>query len=119
MKHIKTQYKVPPLKYARGADRFDTELPVDVGGVQGLTRNICATGVYFETEVKQETGSRVQFTVEVNVRGEKSKMVCEGEVVRVEQHDGRVGIAVKLVSSFFSSATDVLDVKPSTPASAN
>ena len=73
-----------------------------MGGIQGLTRNISATGIYFETETAGEPGSRVRFTVEVNVRGEKLKLVCEGEVVRVEHNNGMLGIAAKLVNSFFA-----------------
>lgn len=107
MKNKKLQSTTPPLKYARDADRFVTELPVDIGGVQGLTRNISATGIYFETEAAQEPGSRVHFTVEVHVRGERLQLVCEGEVVRVDHIDGMVGVAARLVTSFFSDATDV------------
>ena len=64
--------------------------------VQSLTRNICVTGIYFETEAVQTPGSHVRLTVEVTVGGEKTKMVCEGEIVRVESNDGVVGIAVSL-----------------------
>lgn len=105
MKHIRSQNNTPPVRLERGADRFDTELPVEMGSIQGLTRNISATGVYFETETAQEPGSRVHFTVEVNVRGEKLKLVCEGEVVRVDHNNGTLGIAAKLVSSFFADTS--------------
>ena len=112
MKHIKKQSTSSTLKFGRGADRFDTELPVDIGGIHGLTRNISATGVYFESEMAQEPGSRVHFTVEVNVRGEKLKLVCEGDVVRVGRNNGTSGIAARLVSSFFSDAAEVIVVNP-------
>lgn len=110
MKHIKI--KTSPLRCERGADRFIAELPVEIGGFHGLTRNISATGIYFETEVAQAPGSRVSFTVEVNVRGEKLKLVCEGEVVRVDHHGGVLGIAAKLESPFFSDAAEVINFKP-------
>ena len=102
MKPIK---KVPPVKQERGADRFDTELPVEMAGAKGLTRNISATGVYFETQALQEPGSHVNFTVEVTVRGEVLKLGCEGEVVRVDHKDGMIGIAAKLGRSFFTNAS--------------
>lgn len=101
MKYMNTKTNAAPIKHERGADRFDTELPVEMGDIRGLTRNISATGVYFETESGQMPGSHVHFTVEVNVQGEKLKLVCEGEVVRVDRKDGTLGIAAKLVSSFF------------------
>ena len=90
------------VKSKRVADRFDTKLPVELNGVQGLTRNISATGIYFESQADQTPGSMVQFIVEVDVQGEKLKMVCKGEVVRVDHKDGVVGIAVKLANSFFT-----------------
>ncbi len=110
MKHIKEKGQTSFLNHGRGADRFDTELPVEIGCVHGLTRNISESGIYFETEMTPETGSRVNFTVEVNVRGQKLKLACEGQVVRIDQSSGVVGIAAKLLSSFFSDAAEVIDV---------
>ncbi len=84
------------------ADRFASELPLEIDGASGLTRNVSATGVYFETTADQAPGSRVHFVVEVTVKGERLKMVCAGDVVRVERKLDTVGIAVKLSSSFFT-----------------
>ena len=86
----------------RLAARFDSQLPIELNGKQGLTRNISATGVYFEAQPDQVPGSIVQFVVEVDVQGQKLKMVCKGEVVRIDHKDGVVGIAVKLAHSFFT-----------------
>ena len=108
MKHIKTSGTQAPLPYARGADRFNTELAVEMAGVHGLTRNISASGIYFETEAVQVPGSRVRFTVEVHVHGEKFKLACEGEVVRVDRYGGALGIAAKLERSFFSDVIEVV-----------
>jgi len=85
----------------RAADRFASELPLEIDGASGMTRNVSATGVYFETTAEQVPGSRVHFVVEVTVKGERLKMVCAGDVVRVDRKPGAVGIAVKLSSSFF------------------
>lgn len=95
------------IKLERGADRFDTELPVNIDGVQGLTRNVSATGIYFETGVSHEPGSRVHFTIEMMVQGQKRKLVCDGEVVRVDHKGSTVGIAARLVESFFADVEDV------------
>lgn len=91
----------------RGADRFDTELPIEIDGVQSLTRNISATGMYIETHTHQTPGSRVHFIVEVVVQGQNLKLVCEGEVVRVEQKGDTTGVAIKLDTSFFSDIEKV------------
>lgn len=99
--------KAEPVKRERGSDRFDTELPVDIDGVQGITRNISATGIYFETGAAHEPGSRVHFTIEMMVQGEKKKLVCDGEVVRVDHKGSTIGIAARLVESFFADAENV------------
>lgn len=116
MEHQNTQASAPSLNPGRQADRFNIELPVEMGNMQGLTRNICATGIYFETEAAQAPGSHVRFTVEVTIRGEKSKMVCEGEVVRVENKDGMMGVAVALSSSFFANSGPLTEGKPASAA---
>ena len=96
--------KSQTTKRERGSDRFETELPVDIDGAQGLTRNISATGIYFETSAAHEPGSRVHFTIEMMVQGEKKKLVCDGEVMRVDHKGSMVGIAARLVESFFADA---------------
>lgn len=116
MKNETKKVSPPSLKPGRQADRFNIELPVELDNMQGLTRNICATGIYFETEAVQTPGSHVRFTVEVTIRGEKSKLVCEGEVVRVENKEGIMGVAVALSSSFFANNGPTPDAKPASAA---
>lgn len=87
----------------RAADRFISELPIEISGSQGLTRNISATGVYFETTIDPAPGSKVNFAIEVTVKGEALKMICSGEVVRVDHKDEAIGIAVRLANSFFAN----------------
>ncbi|OLP07335.1 hypothetical protein BLL52_1165 [Rhodoferax antarcticus ANT.BR] len=90
-----------------------SELPIEINGTSGLTRNVSATGVYFETTVAKAPGSKVQFVVQVMVKGELLKMVCSGEVVRVEHKVGTVGIAVKLCSSFFTDTNSCEELSAS------
>lgn len=111
MKYNKTQRIQASLPYERGADRFDTELTVEMEGVFGLTRNVSDTGIYFETEAVQTPGSRVRFTVEVHAQGEKLKLDCEGEVVRLDRYGRVLGIAAKLDRSFFSDVVEVVRLK--------
>lgn len=91
-------------KYQRATDRFISELPMEINGSPGVTRNISATGVYFETSEEPASGAKVSFTIDVLVNGESLKMVCSGEVVRVDHKEGAVGIAVKLDNSVFAGA---------------
>jgi hypothetical protein len=110
MKHLTKPRKTQAEKHERGADRFATELPIEMGLVHGLTRNISATGIDFETENAQEPGSRVHLAVEVVVHGERLKLVCDGSVVRVDHKGGVLGIAAKLDGSFFSDTAEVIDI---------
>jgi hypothetical protein len=87
-------------------------MPVELAGVRGLTRNISATGVYFEAaSIHPELGTPVSLTIEVTMGGEKLQLVCDGEIVRVDpKRDGTVGIAAKLRNSFFSNADEYTDL---------
>lgn len=95
----------------RVADRFNAEMPIEVSGVPGVTRNISATGVYFEAGAAQEPGTVVNVTIEVTMGGEKLQFVCEGEIVRVDRdkRTGKVGVAAKLKNSFFANTEEFTD----------
>ncbi|MDB5898804.1 MAG: hypothetical protein JWP41_2406 [Ramlibacter sp.] len=88
----------------RNAVRFDTSMPVQIDGTAGHIQNISAHGVYFETDVQQRVGALVNFTVEFTLYGRKHTLLCEGKVIRVDQHGDRVGVAARLVAPFFDGA---------------
>ena len=67
-------------------------------GVSGLTTDISATGLFFELDEKQELGSVISFSVELDTPGGKLTIVCEGKVVRVEEEAGKVKVATKIMS---------------------
>lgn len=102
--------RIFPITHRRDEDRFGSELPLQVGCSHGVTRNISATGIYFETDTSQQPGSHIQLVIEMNVQGEKLNLVCEGEVVRVDHRQGVVGVAAKLAGSFFSENAMVIDI---------
>jgi hypothetical protein len=85
----------------RIAERFDATLPVTVRGHAGVTQNISAHGVYFETDVAPREGELMNFTVEYTLYGRQHRLLCEGKVVRVERVGDRVGVAARLVAPFF------------------
>lgn len=71
----------------------------DAGAGQGVTRDMSATGVYFETDMKLHQGSMIRFTIDFDnpIGGGKTQLECRGYVVRAEPHaGGKIGIAVKL-----------------------
>jgi len=82
----------------RRAQRYRLAAPVGLqDGSTGMTRDISTEGIYFETERGHSIGDTVNLSVEL---GEAS-IQCEGRVVRLEQVEGKFGIAVDLTSYRF------------------
>lgn len=91
-------------KKRRKEERISVMLPVNLDKTQYITRDISPSGVYFEAEESFVLGGRVDFVVEfINSVG-ALKLKCSGEIVRVENHNGKKGIAVKIVESVMESA---------------
>lgn len=96
----------------RAAARFDTALTVDVEGLNARTRNISASGVYFETEVDLPIGTLLNLNVQFTHGGKKHWLACEGKVVRVTHADGHNGVAAQLLTPFFSPMQEELVAQP-------
>ena len=94
--------KHAPIAEHREAVRFATELPVEMEGIPGFTRNVSDTGIYFETDALQEIGPVVSFVMRYHLDGRLQERQCDARVVRVEAHGERVGIAARLVEPFFA-----------------
>ena len=75
-------------------------------GGSGVTRDISATGIFFETEAQYTKGNQIDLTVELDAPAGRLQLKCQGEIVRVEQHDGKVGVAVKITDSILRYAQD-------------
>ncbi|WP_255539262.1 PilZ domain-containing protein [Polynucleobacter sp. 71A-WALBACH] len=79
--------------------RVKASFPMTVAdGGTGVTKDISATGIYFEVNSKQEEGNVISFWVELDTPGGKLKLVCEGEIVRVEEDGGKTRVATKIIS---------------------
>ena len=97
------------------AERREVRLPVDLQRVwgdpheekwrsvdleaKGVTRDLSASGVYFETDSRLVEGSMIRFMIDLDtpIQGENARLECHGYIVRVEgRGTGRVGIAVRL-----------------------
>ena len=83
--------------------RIETKLPVKLGDMDGLTVNISASGVFFEMEKDQKEGSIIKFNVELNTPGGPFLLACQARVVRVQEINGRYGIATQIISQEFQS----------------
>ncbi|MFZ4478682.1 MAG: PilZ domain-containing protein [Rhodoferax sp.] len=78
--------------------RYRTELSTTVNGVSGLTHNVSTTGLYILQDQQCETGSRIDFWVDLDTPGGKLKLCCEGEVIRVDKVEQRFGIGIRILS---------------------
>lgn len=83
----------------RKEERVPAKLPVDLGGATGITRDVSASGIFFETDASYAVGGSISFAVEFDTPGGKMMLKCEGDIVRIEPRGKRVGIAVKIVES--------------------
>lgn len=94
--------KINPARKNSPSDRslrVKAEFPVHApNGAQGRTKDISATGIFLELDTKQKPGSIISFWVELDTPGAKMKLVCQAEVVRVEQADGKTKVATKIIS---------------------
>jgi len=76
--------------------RYSLELPVEVAGATGRTRDFSASGVFFETDRALRPGAPIRFSLVIGrvSSGLPLRLNCEGRIVRTEPRDGRLGVAV-------------------------
>ncbi len=90
-------------KDGRRSERVRSEKRVSLeDGVEGLTRDVSATGVYFVVDDKVEPGQVIRFSIEFSTpvgEPEILRLDCVGKVVRVESSDEKSGVAVAITES--------------------
>jgi hypothetical protein len=64
-------------------------------GRVGVTRDISASGMFLEFEGPPPVSGTIMF--EMEVPASRLKFVAQGWIVRIEQKEGRTGVAVKLI----------------------
>jgi hypothetical protein len=75
-------------------------------GSSAVTRDISASGMYFEIKGSYTMTGPVVFEMQLAELG--VKFLAEGDIVRVDRHDGTTGFAVKLRHPRFQP----LDIAP-------
>ena len=85
----------------RSEERVSMKVPVTLpGGLTGMTRDISASGIYFETDSEPVGDSPLAFSVEFkNEVGAGMTLRCRGQVLRVEHQGSRVGVAARILES--------------------
>jgi hypothetical protein len=86
-------------KDKRKGERVSASLPVAVGGVPGTARDVSATGIFFETDASYRIGSPIDLALDLDTPWGKVMFKCAGTIVRVEQRDKKVGVAVRFTDS--------------------
>jgi hypothetical protein len=89
---------------ARTEERVFCGLPVDLGIATGVTRDISASGVFFETEATYPLSKSINFQVKLDTPQEITLVTCRGEIVRVEPRNKLVGVAVKITKAQMEQA---------------
>ena len=78
-------------------------LPVELERGSGITRNISTSGVFFETDKVFSAGDPIRLTLvlEPTFPGTPICLHCQGQIVRAEQHEQKVGVGVAFSSYRF------------------
>ena len=88
----------------RREERVAASLPVALANASGMTRDVSATGIFFETEAEYSPGNKIELTVELHSPAGKLQLKCQGAIVRIERHDSKVGVAVEITNSLLRYA---------------
>lgn len=93
------------LREKRVGQRVATALPVYLKSVEGFTRDVSASGVFFWTsDAVCALGELVSFSVKLERRDGKMLLKCQGDVVRTESHASAIGVAVRITDSTMVTA---------------
>jgi len=84
----------------RQEERMPVTRPVRLARGVGVTRNISASGVFFEVDVDYAPGSKIIFAIQLDgPQGEKLMLKARGEIVRIDLRGSKLGIGVKIIAS--------------------
>jgi hypothetical protein len=94
----------------RTEERVRAALRVSLGDVTGVTRDVSASGLYFETDGQFMAGEPVSLAVDIDTATGKIALWCHGTVVRVEEHGAQRGVAVRILDSNLRAQADPVAV---------
>jgi hypothetical protein len=67
--------------------------------IVGLTRDVSASGLFFETSPRYAARSPINFTIEIPGPAYKMLLRCRADILRIERQESRLGIAVKFLDT--------------------
>jgi len=89
---------------SRREERVPVSLQAKVNEAECMTRDVSPSGVFLESNAVFDLGEKIDFVIDLDSPGGKLILKCNGEVVRIEEQNGKVGVAVKIVESSIRSA---------------
>ncbi|WP_129127921.1 PilZ domain-containing protein [Geomonas oryzae] len=96
----------------RNSVRYQGQIPVEVKQGMGLTRNFSTSGIYFVTDQPVALDERLEVVMLLDYQhlGQRVRLHCMSDVVRVEPCDELLGVAVAVEGCRFELVTD--DAEP-------
>ena len=95
----------------RKEQRVRAALRLDLGNnATGVTRDVSASGMYFETDAVYERGNAIRFEIGIDTPSGPIVLSCRGEIVRVERRDAKLGVAVRFLESTLKAAASSMGV---------
>ena len=90
-------FRMAPFREQRVEPRESLALPLQLrDGSRAVTRDISASGLYFEIPGLHQVDGFVDFEMQLEEAG--MKFTAVGRIVRLEHRQGRTGIAVELLA---------------------
>lgn len=83
----------------RQAPRVAVPLPIGLRRGRGMTRDVSANGIFFETDSTYSVGSVIDVRLDLDTPWGKVMVRSKGRIVRIEPHDDRIGVAVRFVDA--------------------
>ena len=68
-------------KDKRREERVSASLPVAMASAKGITRDVSASGVFFETDAAYGVGSPIRFVLNLDTPWGKVMFKCQGKIV--------------------------------------
>ena len=83
----------------REEERVSAVMPVILENASGLTCDVSASGMFFETSVALAIGDSIDFSVQFDTPAGRKILKCQGKIIRTVTRDDRLGVAVKILGS--------------------
>lgn len=89
----------------RRAPRHQGKLPVELDSDKGFTRDFSGSGIFFETNRSFSPSQPIEFTIMLEHADPTGsfQLKCRGKIVRVEESEGKIGVAATMDSVTFEA----------------